>query len=141
MGKWLVDRENQFFVSWPADIFDTLPQKFSFGSVEANLAIQCRKVCKKLLDYGENIQEYRGAYQVEEKEFDLKKTTLFTDKIIWDNLLLYMKKCVEDYLSELKNQKDLYEMKKELVSTYSGISGISANKMLQEIEDFLEGWE
>lgn len=73
--------------------------------------------------------------------FDLKKTTLFTDKIIWNNLFLYMKKCVEDYLLELKKQKELYKMKKELVSTYSGISGVSANKMLQEIEDFLKMWE
>lgn len=140
-GKWLSNGEKPFYESWPADIFDTLPKKFEYGSVEAKLAIECRAVSSKLVDYGKNIQEYKGAYQVNEREFDLNKTTLFTDKVIWDNLLLYMKKCVEDYLSELKDQRDLYTMKKELVSTYSEISGISANQMLQEIENFLEVWE
>lgn len=51
VGKWLEDREKQFSASWPADIFDILPQKFKYDSVEANLAIQCRKVCKNLMDY------------------------------------------------------------------------------------------
>ena len=135
-GKWLRDNEKDFYDAWFGDVLLTLPQKFPYESVEADLAIKCYAIFQEP-DYGLNIGEYRGVYQAQTKEVSFAKTNLFADQKIRDTLLKYLKKCAEDYLSILMVNETVQKKKKDIVSVYSSIAGNSANRMMQGMERFL----
>lgn len=136
-AEWLKKNEQEFYKAWSSEVLDELPQKFAFHSEESRLAIKCRTVNKELSDYKTCFQKYKCICLVEKNEYSLKNTNLLLDKVIWDSLCSYLKRCVSDYLSELIRKEDLQKLKRELTSTYQEIAGNSVNLMVQEMENFL----
>lgn len=136
-ADWLRRNEQEFYEAWSYEVLEELPKKFLPESEEARLAIKCRALAGRLSDYSDNICAYQGAYLVEKQAFSMKETKLFLDQDIWNSILSYIKRCAEDYLSELIDNSNLQKMKKSLISAYQAIAGDSVNRMVQEMENFL----
>lgn len=136
-AEWLKKNEQEFYAEWSSDVLEKLPQRFEVHSEESRLAVKCRAVNKKLLNYRTHLQQYKCVCLVEESRFSFEDTNLFLDQDIWNSLLSYLKHCVNNYLSELIKKEELQKMKEELTSTYQKIAGDSVNLMVQEMENFL----
>lgn len=135
--QWMEVNEEDFYKAWSGKVFERLPQEFEFGSTEAKLAIECYYIIHNLKNYSSEIEKYKPAFKAEEFIFDWKDYNLFQEEGIWNSFLVYLEKCVGDYLSILMKEDNIQKKKRMLVDTYKKISGVSSNRMVQEIEDFL----
>lgn len=132
-----------FCQEWSYTPIEKLIRNKDKDSPEYKMAYKIKGFKDKIDNQNNSISEYRSLYNYDKKAFINTELDFLADSKIWDLICLYMDECVFSYLDGLNNQKEiegLQEQKEKLNMTFRNVSQ-SGMSVLQEIEDFLKGYD
>lgn len=131
----------EFCEKWPVDLFVNLPVDFAGDSIERKLAVDVYGYVSGIRDCNDLIKNYKTVYNYKENRFCNRQLDFLNDKVIWDNLTGYLSECAKSYINFLGTDPQIKDRHLKILVTYNKVARGSITSMIQEIEDFLAGYE
>lgn len=136
---WFESIAPEFCRNWESDFLGDM--YVSGDETKKNLIAKINGYRSHLVDKLKMIDTYESMYDSKTEEFQDKILDFLNDKLIFEEMVSYLKECAEEYLGMWMEDRAFFRDKKKLLEDYQRAANGTCVDLMQEIEDFLHNYE
>ena len=141
--EWLENQSSKLTEDWKGDVISEAIFRFGRNTREQDIMIMVYGYIKELRVKQDSISGYKSIYNPENSDgtFSGCKFDFVNDKNVFNLLVLYLFKCADTYIKQLKSDEKLCSIRREKLSVYRALACESVTDMMQAVENFLHEHE